>query len=259
MKPFPLITAHTACMGTPANSRLSIETAFRSGADIVEDDIRVTADGVLVLAHDDRIITAEGTAYSIAQTSYADIETRVFKARDGKSSEALRLLTLASVLPLLQASGAKMNLDLKSDACIEPVSRMVDQYDLYEKVLLSGCEATRAHLVQRSNPRLSKLLNVDPALFEANAYGEAAHLSCEDARSANCFGINVNYRLVQPALLEIAAHHRLAVYVWTVDEQEAMKPFVEMGVQSITSRNVQALIALKQMRMGDQLKDSGGV
>ncbi|RTE10647.1 glycerophosphodiester phosphodiesterase [Paenibacillus whitsoniae] len=259
MKPFPLITAHTGCMGTPANSRLSIETAFRSGADIVEDDIRVTADGVLVLAHDDRVAAVEGTAYSIAQTRYADIETSVFKAPDGKSNEAMRLLPLASVLPLLQASGARMNLDLKSDACIEPVSRMVDEHDLYDKVLLSGCEASRARLVQRSNPRLRKLLNVDPALFQANAYGDAAHWSCEDARSANCFGINVNYRLVQPDLLEIAAQHQLDVYVWTVDEQEAMKPFVEMGVQSITSRNVQALIALKQLKMGDHLNDSGGV
>lgn len=246
MKTYPLLTAHTGCMGTPDNSLLSIETALLSGADIVEEDILITSDGVLVLSHDDNIYSADGTEYRISQMSYAELSQLDIKAHNGAPGQTIRILSLESVMPLLRASGKIMNLDLKSDACVEPVSRFVEENGLLEQVILSGCETSRAHDVNRTDPRLRKLLNVDTSLFLTLNEREAVRISCEHALSSNCFGLNVNYRIVGPELLQAAAHHELDVYIWTVNSEDEMKHFMEMGVGSITSRNISALVQVRE-------------
>jgi glycerophosphoryl diester phosphodiesterase len=245
MKPFPLITAHTGCMGTPDNTRRSIEIGLNLGSDIIEEDVLITADGILVLSHDDNVYVEDGTEYRISQMSFAELSNMDIKAHNGAPGETMRILSLESVLPILQVSGKTMNLDLKSDACVEPISEMLEQNKLIKQVILSGCETDRARIVQCVNPRIRKLLNVDAALFLTNNYKEAARICCEDAKSAGCFGININYRVVQPELLQIAASNGLDVYIWTVNEEAQMKHFTQMGVQSITSRNVAALVKLK--------------
>ncbi|KRF08107.1 hypothetical protein ASG89_16900 [Paenibacillus sp. Soil766] len=250
MKTYPLLTAHTGCMGTPDNSLLSIETALLSGADIVEEDILITSDGVLVLAHDDNVYTVDGTEYRISQMSYGELSQLAIKAHNGSPVETIRILSLASVMPILLASGKTINLDIKSDGCVEPISRFVDINGLFEGVILSGCESIRAHYVNSINPRLRKLLNVDTSLFQTGNYMEAVQVSCEHALSANCFGLNVNYRVVEPELLQAAARHELDVYIWTVNTEAEMKHFMEMGVGSITSRNISALVQVREGARG---------
>ncbi|OAS22057.1 glycerophosphodiester phosphodiesterase [Paenibacillus oryzisoli] len=248
MKRNPLLTAHTGCMGTPDNSLLSIETALLSGADIVEEDILITSDGVLVFAHDDNVYTVDGTEYRISQMSYGELSQLAVKAHNGSSdgNETIRILSLASVMPILLASGKTINLDMKSDDSVEPVSRFVDINGLYDQVFLSGCESVRAHYVNSINPRLRKLLNADASLFQTGNYMEGVQISCQQALSANCFGLNVNYRVVEPALLQAAARHKLDVYIWTVHTEAEMKYFMEMGVSSITSRNISALVQVRE-------------
>lgn len=244
---FPRITAHTGCMGTPDNTLTSIETGLRLGADILEEDILITADGILVLSHDDQVFTADGGEYCISQLSFAELSKLDIKAHNGTPDETIRILPLDSLLTYLQGASVRLNLDLKSDACVEPVSLWIEQNQLLEQVFLSGCEIDRAHLVWRVNPRLQKLLNVDAAIFMANSYTDAAHQICKDAVSAACFGLNLNYRVVQPELLKIAGGYGLDVCIWTVNEEAEMKRFIEMGVHSITTRHVSALIQLKDL------------
>ncbi|MGO4495651.1 glycerophosphodiester phosphodiesterase [Paenibacillus sp. 2RAB27] len=246
LKTYPLLTAHTGCMGTPDNSLLSIETALLSGADIVEEDILITSDGVLVLSHDDLVYSLDGTLFKISQMRFAELSQLDIKAHNGSPGETMRILSLESVIPLLQASDKKMNLDVKSDACIEPVARFVEKNRLVERIILSGCETDRAKQVNRTDHRLRKLLNVNASLFQAKNEMEAVQISCEDALSANCFGLNVNYRVVGPEVLQAAKDHGLDVYIWTVNTEAEMKHFIEMGVQSITSRNISALVQVKK-------------
>jgi len=73
-----MVIAHRAAnQDFPENSIPAIEEAIRLGVDIVELDIRVTADGVVVLMHDqtlDRTTTGTGDIetldYSYLQTLY---------------------------------------------------------------------------------------------------------------------------------------------------------------------------------------------
>ncbi|QWU16915.1 glycerophosphoryl diester phosphodiesterase [Paenibacillus sophorae] len=236
MNAVPLITAHTGCMNTPDNSLLSIETGLANGADIIEDDIRVTRDGTPVLSHDDAVRLANGSMGRLSQMTISELN----------EGQSIPIVKLEQALHLVRNSGKTMNLDLKADECIEPVSELAKKLGMIDRVFLSGCEADRARKAKHSSPRLRKLLNVNSGLFLNGSYTEAVLQTFQDAESAGCFGINVPYRLVEPYLLEKAAESGFQIYIWTVDEEKDMRLYAGMGIHSITTRNVADLVRVKK-------------
>jgi glycerophosphoryl diester phosphodiesterase len=245
-KQFPLITAHSGCMNKPDNSLASAETGLKLGADVVEDDIRITRDGILVMAHDDMIHLPDGTGYSISQNTYRDLCELDFQTKYGDAAETIRLATLESFLQLIKSTSKIANLDLKVAECIKPVSDLVQKYDMLDQVIISGCEIDWAMTVNQLNPKLRKMLNADIGLFLTLDYKEAVEITCNDALAAACIGINMEYRLVSPELVETAKNKNLPILVWTVNDEAQMLRMVEMEVHSITTRNVKALVDLKQ-------------
>ncbi|MFC5648838.1 glycerophosphodiester phosphodiesterase [Paenibacillus solisilvae] len=250
---FPLITAHSGSMNTMDHTLHSVQTGLELGADVVEEDVRVTKDGIPVLAHDDEWTTVDSLKLFISQTTYEDLRELQFKFNQGEHRETVRICRLEEMLPLIQASGKVVNLDLKVDESIEPVAALVRQYGMSEQVFLSGCERDRAMLAQQSNPEMRKLLNTDTSLFRTLPYRKAMVQTFEDALAASCFGININHSIVRQELMDYAASLGLPIFVWTVNEVELMRQFADMGAASITTRNVAALVQLKQERLSERL------
>ncbi|MBP1964152.1 glycerophosphodiester phosphodiesterase [Paenibacillus aceris] len=243
---FPLITAHCGSMNTLDHTLHSVQTGLQFGADVLEEDVRVTKDGIPVLAHDDEWITVEGEKLSLSQTSFEELRELRFEVTQGELRETIQICRLEDMLPLIQASGKVVNLDLKVDESIETAVALVKKYGMLSQAFLSGCEIERAMLAQQLNPEIRKLLNTDHNLFRTLPYREAMVQTCEDALAASCFGINIHHSIVRQELMDYAASIDLPVYVWTVNEEEMMRTYVDLGVASITTRNVAGLVQLKQ-------------
>ncbi|MCM3702439.1 glycerophosphodiester phosphodiesterase [Paenibacillus macerans] len=235
MKRFPLVTAHTGCMGNKEHSLESLHSALALGADIYEDDIRVTRDGELVLSHDDEVLLADGRQGRIADMTLAELH----------ESLAEPLTDLETVLRMVKAAGKTMNLDIKTAASLEPVFALIARLDMAGQVFLSGCEYPAAIEADRYGRHINKLLNVDINSFQRMKYADAAQKACVEGRETGCFGLNVPYQLVRPELLEIAERESLAVYVWTVSDAADMRRMADMGVASITTRELAKLMTVK--------------
>jgi glycerophosphoryl diester phosphodiesterase len=233
-------------MGMPDHTLLSLEAGLKGGADIIEDDIRVTRDGILVLAHNDMVRTTEGAEHFISQMSYAELSGLDVITAHSAPGQTIRIITLMQALLVVKQAGKRMNLDLKTDECIEPVSHLVETAGLINDVFLTGCERNRAQLAQRVRPQLRKLLNADVKLFLSMGYADAVQATCEDAQRAGCFGINIAEQLVSADLMKAAADCGLPVYAWTVNDKNRMNKLAELGVRSITTRNVDILAGLQQ-------------
>jgi glycerophosphoryl diester phosphodiesterase len=245
---FPRITAHTGCMGTLDNTLASIEKGLLLGADIVEDDIRVTRDGIAVLAHDDLWQTVEGHALQLSKINFEALREQEVVADHGGSTGTMTFTTLEEMLLRVKASGKMANLDLKVDEAIDAVAELVRKHDMLDLVFLSGCEVERAQLAQQRQPQLQKLLNAKSEHFMTLVYDEAVEQTLSDALSASCFGVNLYHAFAKPELIARAQALGLKVYVWTVNETHLMEHYTVLGVDSITTRSVEALVHLKQQR-----------
>lgn len=250
LKIFPKITAHTGSMGHPDHSLESLCAALKLGVDLYEDDIRVTLDGVPVLAHDDEVLLTNGQK---ARLSRLTLE-------EWKETSAAPVLELADVLNWIRTSGRMMNLDIKSDEALRPTAELVRQMKMEDHVILSGCEYERAKLAGRLGIGLRKLLNVEVGRLKGlhDEHEQAEHVEhaeqaihemtrqlCLEAKSADCFGLNLPYQGARPELLATAKREGLAVYVWTVNESEEMRKLARWGVDGITTRDPAALIAVR--------------
>jgi glycerophosphoryl diester phosphodiesterase len=70
-----IIAAHGDVKKAPENTLPAIEAAIANGADIVEIDIRLTADGVPVLMHDESTERTTDREASVARLSYDELRS----------------------------------------------------------------------------------------------------------------------------------------------------------------------------------------
>ncbi|NBC70593.1 glycerophosphodiester phosphodiesterase [Paenibacillus sacheonensis] len=243
---FPLVTAHAGSMNIMAHTLRSVRIGLELGADVVEEDIRVTRDGVPVLAHDDEWITVDRSPVNIAAMTYAELSELELEAEQGELRESLRLLRLEDILPLMEASGKVLNLDLKVDEAIEPAAALIERYGISDRAFFSGCQRERALLAERLQPKMRRMLNADVELFKTMSYRDAMLQTCEDARAAACLGINIYHGILRKEFVDYAAELGLPVYAWTVEDAALMRQFADWGVGSITTRSVEALMKVKK-------------
>lgn len=232
-------------MNCPDNTLISAEIGIRLGADIVEEDIRVTRDGVAVLFHDDEVRLPDGTKYRLSHLTYPELREMHVIAPHSKGGETIRIADLKSLLSIVKSSGKMINCDLKTDESIEAAAALARKYNMRDQIFFTGCGVDRALLAERICPDMRKLLNADARLFLTLGYTEAVGRTVEDALAASCSGINIDYRFVRRGLIEAAGARNLPVYVWTVNDESEMQSFARMGVYSLTTRNVKAMVGLK--------------
>ena len=136
------------------NSLEGIENAVRMGADIVEIDLRRTADGELVLMHDpkvDRTTTGKGLV-----SDFTLDELRKLRLRNGVMGRTpYRIPTLREVM-LAQKGRVLVNLDKAFDY-FDQVMEILDETGTASQVIMKGC-APADEVLERYGKHLDKVI-----------------------------------------------------------------------------------------------------
>lgn len=114
------------------NTIAAFRAAFACGADAVEADVRLTADGQAVVSHNNDIALA-GRDLRISRTYLSEI----IKLR-GEGDE--RLLTLDELFAYLAQSGKSFFLEVKQGAplLVERIVSKIKEYDVWEQAHIMG-------------------------------------------------------------------------------------------------------------------------
>lgn len=141
-----LIAAHRAGhLDAPENSLAAIDEAVREGADIVEIDVKVSADGVPFLMHDQTVTRTTGGAGEAESLTYAQLR----RLRLEDSSEPPPTLVEA----LRKTCGRVLvDLDLKTDR-IGPVVAAVQGLGMTDQVVFFDSDRAVLRAVRELAPR----------------------------------------------------------------------------------------------------------
>lgn len=196
------------------NTLPSLRSAVRAGADAVEMDVRLTADGVPVLLHDPTLKRLWGRTGTLAEAT-AD--------------------RLPAGIPTLHAAlaatvGARALLDLTEPASVAPVLAAVREAGARERTYYCG-EAS-AMLAVRDR---------DPAAEIALTWKTAATLPPLLLHEVRPRWINPRFGLVTPEFLAWAHGRGLLVGAWTVDTRRSMRRLERLGVDAITTNRIGVL------------------
>jgi len=192
---------------TPENTLAAVEAALADGADGVEIDVRMTADGVAVCVHDAGLQRVAGVARGVRSLTLAELAA----IRVGGHS----VPTVADVLRVMAGRG-RLVLDLKPEqrprALLAAVANAITEPGIrLPALVLSSFDGSVLAAAAAMAPQLDRAVILTgaepPSQVLAQAVGRGDVALHVPARTV--FGA--------PELVAAAHGHGLAVRVWTVN------------------------------------------
>jgi len=234
------IAAHTGCGIHPDNTMASFLEGLRSGAHIVEVDVRTTKDGIAVLLHDDSPL--------LRQYEYEQLNRPEFRSKLNPAYGEYPLVRLEEALSLARTHGVSLNLDVKSDDAVAPTVRELRRFEAESLAYLTGCTALAAKLA----PDIRSFLNTPDApsnvLADAALYERFADAACEEAKSGGYVGLNMDHASCLKPIVDKARAAGLLAWVYTVNEESEMRRLLDAGVDGMTTRRVEKLRACAERK-----------
>ena len=233
--PAVAIIAHRGASGhAPEHTFASYDRAVAMGADYLEQDLQMTADGALVVLHDETLDrTTDGSGRVDAHT-LADVQALDAGAWFGPAFAGQRVPTLDEVLTRY-GRGQRYYIETKApgDGMEERLVELLDRHGLIEpaaagwQVLVQSFSAASLRLVRELEPRLPLIQLV----------GERAPETLDDLATVREYaaGIGPARGLVDAALVAAAHAHGLAVHPYTANTREEHESLVALGVDGAFS------------------------
>ncbi len=247
------VTAHRGnSHAAPENTLAAVQAAIDAGADWAEIDVQRTADGQVVLLHDDDLTRMTGDPRRISQVPLRELQQIPLKMPRREfigKYDSERIPTLEQVLK--RAHGKiKMNIELKFEGkrrltdndrdLARKVAELVRQYQFEEDCLVASLNYNGVLETRKHNPELKT------AAIIATAVGDITRLDVDY--------LEINKKLATDDLLRKAKRLNKKVLVWTVDDRKEMRRYLDLGVDSIITNNPELLVELRKER--DELADS---
>ncbi len=170
---FTVIAHRGASAYFPENTMVSFEGAIALGADMVELDVQLTADGEVVVFHDEKISRCTNGRGRIADYTLDELKKLDAGSWFDKKYAGARVPTLVEALKLCKNKIA-VNIEIKTEAVTEIISegieekclRIVDKIAMCKHVVFSSFD-------RRAIQHLKQIDGQMPAavLFEKKHYG----------------------------------------------------------------------------------------
>lgn len=209
----PLATAHAGCLDTAPDSLESVIAGIRAGADVIEVDVRVLPDGTPVLSHDP------------------------FPVELGE-----KLVRLEKVVEIVfSRAGVKLNMDMKEARTAAAVRPSIAPLLAENRVFATGLFPLDIPVFARECPGVPYAVN-QPGRAVRFKTSSKLRSFVRASKDLGAFALNLNYLFATKRLLAASAEEGLPVFVWTVDSARAMRRMIALGVASITTNKVDALM-----------------
>ncbi|MFI8594231.1 glycerophosphodiester phosphodiesterase family protein [Microbacterium sp. NPDC078428] len=229
-----LVTPASAAHGVAENSFAAFAEAHGHGVDYIESDAHITADGVVVLFHDDDLSRVTGDPRPLAAVPLRELEDLMAPLGG--------LVTLAQALEAFPDT--RFNIDIKADAAAEPAGRIVAAAS--ERVLVtsfSDSRRRRALAAARAaggpgpGPATSAGTATIARLLAALAT-RSRGLAARAIRGVDALQIperRGRVRILTPRLIEAAHRSGVEVHVWTVNDPADMRRLAGLGVDGVVT------------------------
>lgn len=232
---FVVIAHRGASAYAPENTMIAFQKALDMNAELIELDVMLSKDGVPVLFHDQTLDRKTNGSGEVRDYTFEDL--RQLDAGSWFSDEFAGE-KIPSLEEVLQWASGKMalNIEIKTDAwredlsqSIEPkVVQLVRDSGMAEHMIFSSFDYRILRRLKELAPELRTAM-----LYEPTQSGEKDPLTLVTELSADAF--NCSATQLTPEWLEMLKEADVPVLVYTVNDPDMMKQFIEAGVSGIFS------------------------
>jgi glycerophosphoryl diester phosphodiesterase len=264
-KPNILNIAHRGARSlAPENTLAAARLAVAAGANMWELDVNMSADGELVVLHDDtlertsnaRLVFPERAPWKVNDFTLDELRRLDFgswyveqdpyqQIAAGKVSEdllksyvGLPIPTLQEALEFTQEHHFRVNVEIKDlsgtpqdRVVVEKVVDLIDRLRMTDRVLLSSFHHGYIERSREINPMIETAALIEEAV--ANPLALLARLGAR--------ALNPDLALTTPEMIQSLRMRGYDVFVWTVNEEIDMQRLMDAGVSGIITDYPQRL------------------
>ena len=250
---WPRVYAHRggSALG-PENTTAAFEIGLKTGADGLELDVRLAADGIPVVIHDDtlgRTTSATGPVGARTADELARVDAGCRYTDDtGRTPFAglgIGVPTLLDTLRRFNSVPVIIEVKVNTEECGRRVAEVVRAADAVDRVCLAGfgwrsARAARTALPtaasSASRPEVRLALHRSWVGWPVRRVGYGGYQVPEQAGM---------WRVATPRFIRHAHAAGLAVEVWTVDEPADMERLLGWGVDGLISNRPDLAVAVR--------------
>lgn len=234
----------------PENSLTAFRNAHRLGFRYFETDVRVTADGKVMVFHDATLNRVTGRVGRISALPYSEVR----RAKIGGVDQILRLEELFEEFP-----STFINIDVKDDETVEPFLAMMKNRSYADRVCVASFGTSRLRAIRRALGGTVATALTPPevaALVASSRLGPLARVSNLALSSrAQCVQVPVaqsGVPIVTQRFVDTAHRRGLVVHVWTINDEKQMEHLFNLGVDGIVTDRPTVLngVLSKRLRRG---------
>lgn len=232
----------------PENTLLSFQKAATLPIDGLEMDIHSTADGVLVVFHDDtldRTTNGTGAIHKLTYTELQQLDAGYWWTNDdGKTypfrGQGLTVPTMEQIFTHFPNFWINVDIKQKQPSIIKPFAQMIRDFRLTQQLCVASFDTETILEFRQECPEVLSSLSVPEVqwLFALSGLGLSHfyHPKTLPIRgAAQPPEYEGRWHIVNPRFVKAAHQHGVAVHVWTVNETSDMIRLMEMGVDGIIS------------------------
>jgi len=222
----PIAFAHRGgASDAPENTMPAFAKAIELGYTYLETDVHSTRDGVLLAFHDDDLLRTCGVAGKISELDYSEVRN----ARVNGTEPIPLLQDIFDAWPQ-----ARINIDCKSDAALQPLIKALRPHHVLEKVCVGSFSDKRLSVLRETfGPSLcSSLGPKQVALLRVRSWIGVVR-PFDGALAAQIPLKQGPITLTDKRLVDDAHSAGLQVHVWTIDEPDEMEHLLSLGVDGI--------------------------
>lgn len=235
----PLLIAHRGGAGlAPENTLPAFRSAVEEwGADILELDVHVTADGVVVVIHDgtvDRTTDGRGRVDAMPWEALRKLDAGYgFRDLSGAATHRGRGVRIPRFEDVLETfPGVRLNVDSKAPAAAAPLAEIIRRHGAEDRVLVAATrEEGRAGARGYPGPWGASKAQITRFWIASRLRAPSLYTPGADALQVPETWRGL--RVVTPRFVRDAHRANLPVHVWTVDDPGAMRRLLSWGVDGI--------------------------
>ena len=253
---YPLVIAHADDTGSglwPGNTLLFLEGVAALGVDVLEMDAHMSADGHIVLMHDDEVDRTTNGSGLVNELTLAELKTLEVGGNwtpdDGVTHPyeglGLRVPTLVEVFDLFPDYPMVIEIKQESPSMVEPLCDLLRAYGRTEQVLVPAFDDATIQAFRTACPEVATAAASD----ETRAFVIANFLQATNALGIPYQAFQVpqvsdGVPIVIAPFVSTAHDRGLQVHVWTINDPADMTRLVEMGVDGIMTDRPDLLLEM---------------
>lgn len=235
--PVPFGFAHRGAHGpgVPENTMAAFQAAVDLGYRHVETDVHATADGVLVVCHDNTIDRVTDRTGRIRDLPWSVLR----QARVG-GTEPIPLLTdVLGAWPDL-----RLNIDVKEDAGIGPTLEVLARTRAHPRVCVGSFSRRRTRALRAALPPGTATAYSPGEVALLRACTRRASLRARLPKDVPCVQVPASHlgvTIVDEAFVRTAHDLGCQVHVWTINDEDEMRRLLRLGVDALVTDEARRL------------------